>query len=157
MQPEYTNSIGRKINFAMSAINSLTTELLKEYDLSPTQWVALSVLWMHDGVSLKTLTEYMRTAKSATSRLIGRMESQGLIERRTVLENRRVIQIFLTDAGKKLEYLSDINQQVNSMVLAGLSKVECNEISKSLERIELNAINEIERLKLKKQNHEIKY
>jgi DNA-binding MarR family transcriptional regulator len=146
-KPRYLNSIGRQLNFAMSAVDALTAELLSEYDLSPVQWVALSALWRQDGVTMNVLADYMRATASATSRLLGRMEERELIERRTVKENRRIIQIWLTEKGKELDHLKDLHKKVNACVLDGLSVAERKLLAKGLERIASNAIREVEKAK----------
>jgi DNA-binding MarR family transcriptional regulator len=146
-KPRYLNSIGRQLSFAMSAVDSLTAQLLSEYDLSPIQWVALSALWRQDGVTLNVLADYMRATASATSRLLGRMEERGLIERRTVKDNRRIIQIWLTKRGKELDHLKDLHKKVNARVLDGLSAAERKLLANGLERIASNAVREVERVK----------
>jgi DNA-binding MarR family transcriptional regulator len=146
-KPRYLDSIGRRLNFAMSAVDLLTAELLSEHELSPVQWVALSALWRQDGVTLNVLADYMRATASATSRLLGRMEERGVIERRTVKENRRIIQIWLTEKGKELDHLKDLHKKVNACVLDGLSVAERKLLAKGLERIASNAIREVEKAK----------
>jgi DNA-binding MarR family transcriptional regulator len=146
-KPRYLDSIGRRLNFAMSAVDLLTAELLSEHELSPVQWVALSALWRQDGVTLNVLADYMRATASATSRLLGRMEERGFIERRTVKENRRIIQIWLTEKGKALAHLKDLHKKVNACVLDGLSVAERKLLAKGLERIASNAAREVERAK----------
>jgi DNA-binding MarR family transcriptional regulator len=143
-KPRYLDSIGRRLNFAMSAVDALTTQLLDEYDLSPVQWVALSALWRQDGMTVNVLADYMRATASATSRLLGRMEERGLIERRTVSENRRILQIWLTKKGKELDHLKDLHKKVNSCVLDGLTTAERKLLAKGLERVTSNAVREAE-------------
>lgn len=143
--PKHLDSIGRRLNFAMSAVDSLTTELLKEHDLSRVQWVALSALWQQDGVTMTALADYLRATASSTSRLLGRMEERGLIERRTVKEDRRIIQIWLTKKGKALEQLKDLHKTVNARVLRGLSTGERKLLAKALDRVASNAMREVER------------
>jgi DNA-binding MarR family transcriptional regulator len=143
--PRYLDSIGRRLSFASSAVDALTTELLREHDLSPVQWVALSVLWRQDGITVSALADYLRSTASATSRLLGRMEDGGLIERRTVRENRRILQIWLTEKGRQLDHLNDLHQRVNNYVLRGLTAAERKLISEGLDRIASNAAHEVER------------
>jgi DNA-binding MarR family transcriptional regulator len=142
---EYLDSIGRRLNFATSAVDALTAELLREHDLSPVQWVALSVLWRRDGITVNALAAYMRATAPATSRLLGRMEERGLIERRTVDEDRRILQIRLTKKGWDLEHLRDLHEVVNNLVMDGLTASERTALSAGLERIAANAAKEVER------------
>jgi DNA-binding MarR family transcriptional regulator len=146
-KPEYLDSIGRRLAFAMSAVEALTTELLSGYDLSPVQWVALSALWRQDGMTVGALADYMRASMSATSRLLGRMEERGLIERRTVNENRRILQVWLTQKGKELDHLKDLHNKVNNCVLDSFAAEERKAVANGLERIAANAVQAVERLK----------
>jgi DNA-binding MarR family transcriptional regulator len=144
-KPRYLDSIGRRLNFAMSAVDALTAQLLNEYDLSPVQWVALSALWRQDGITVNVLADYMRATASATSRLLGRMEERGLIERRTVSENRRILQIWLTEKGRELDQLKDLHKKVNNCVLDGLTAAERKLLAKGLERVTSNASRAVEK------------
>jgi DNA-binding MarR family transcriptional regulator len=144
-KPRYLDSIGRRLAFALSAVDALTAELLSDYDLSPVQWVALSALWRQDGINVNVLADYMRATASATSRLLGRMEERGLIERRTVNENRRILQIWLTEKGKEMDHLKNLHKKVNNCVLNGLTATERKVLAKGLERIASNAFRGVER------------
>jgi DNA-binding MarR family transcriptional regulator len=73
------------------------------------------------------------------------MEERGLIERRTVSENRRILQIWLTEKGKKLDHLKDLHKKVNNCVLDGLTSAERRLLAKGLERVTSNAIREVEK------------
>lgn len=148
--PTYPDSIGRRLTFAGSAVTALTGELLREHDLSPLQWVALAALWRQDGMTVTVLADYMRASVSATSRLLGRMETRGLIERRTVKSNRRILEVWLTAAGKKLRHLDDLYVNVNELVLADLSPAERATFIETLERISDAATVEAERRKPQK-------
>jgi DNA-binding MarR family transcriptional regulator len=75
------------------------------------------------------------------------MEERGLVERRAVKENRRIIQIWLTKKGKELSHLKDLHKKVNACVLDGLSATERKLLANGLERIASNATREMERAK----------
>ena len=62
-------------------------------------------------------------------------------------ENRRIIQIWLTEKGKELDHLKDLYKKVNACVLDGLSVAERKLLAKGLERIASNAAREVERAK----------
>lgn len=145
--PEYPNSIGRHLAFASSAVNALSTELLREHGLRPLQWVALSALYQQDGMTVSALADYTRSSVSATSRLLGRMEERGLVIRKAVDGNRRALRVCLTDKAKKINKLRDFHKKVNDLVLADLSAAEREALLSCLERISLSASRAVDRLR----------
>jgi DNA-binding MarR family transcriptional regulator len=146
-QHDYPDSIGRRLAFAVSAVNGLTATLLREHGLTPLQWVALCALWRRDGMTVSVLADYMKASVSATSRLLGRLEARRLIERRTVDSNRRILEVWLTEDAKKLDHLKDLYEEVNNLVLCDLSAEEREQFLSILGRISLTATRETERLK----------
>lgn len=79
-------------------------ELLKQYQLTPTQYNMLRILRGAgaDGITCSQATERMLTADPDITRLLDRMETQGLIVRGRSKEDRRVVITRITDRGLEL-------------------------------------------------------
>ena len=82
---------------------ALERELQRRHRLSVTEFEALQRLaeHTHQGCRLQQLVEDVHMSQSALSRLIGRLESEGLVDRRSCSDDRRGIVACLTDAGRE--------------------------------------------------------
>ncbi len=81
---------------------ALERELQRKHQLSATELEALQSLadFEQHGCRLQELVECVHMSQSAMSRLVSRLEAQGLIERRSCSSDRRGIFAVLTRAGR---------------------------------------------------------
>jgi DNA-binding MarR family transcriptional regulator len=77
--------------------------LLKEHNLSGPQYNALRIL-RGEGQSMQVyqIAERMVTPQTDITRLVDRLEKSGLVERERCGEDRRVVWVQLTSAGKSI-------------------------------------------------------
>lgn len=90
--------------FIMAIQSMIHKELLTALDdtpLSMGQPKILDYLLEHDGSSQKEIAVGCYIEQPTLTVLLGRMESNGLVERRTKDNNRRTLYVYLTDDGKK--------------------------------------------------------
>jgi len=132
-------SLGRQLNFTAASSSTLCNTLLAEHDLTLAQWVVLGALWQRDELSVSEVSEYTGNAGPATSRIIDRMVDKGLVGRRTDPADRRAAKVFLDEKGEELRYLESFYQQVNKVLLKGLSEAESKMLYDLLDRVNLNA------------------
>lgn len=74
----------------------------KPYVVTPPQWGALEMLLAEDGVTIGAMSQKRGIDAPTATGIITRMEQNGLVERRHVREDRRVVKIFLTDEGRDI-------------------------------------------------------
>ena len=77
--------------------------LLKELNLTYTQYLVMMALWEKEPVIVKSLGECLFLGTGTLSPVIQRLEAKGYIERASIEEDERIVAILLTDAGKKLK------------------------------------------------------
>lgn len=88
---------------ASLAMTKLYKPLLDELGLTYPQYLAMLVLWEHDGVAVSELGERLHLDSGTLTPLLKRLESAELVTRlRDVQDERRVL-IRLTAAGRKLK------------------------------------------------------
>jgi DNA-binding MarR family transcriptional regulator len=75
---------------------------LRAYDLSVPQCDVLTTLTEREGVSQQELAARLYVTKGNISGLVDRLESSGLVERRSLQNDRRSHAIHLTLAGREL-------------------------------------------------------
>ncbi len=87
---------------------------LSEHNITATQYVVLEVLRERDGVSLSLLGRKLYFDNPTITGIVDRMERDGLVERRRIANDRRVINVFLTAKGKELAHRTcDIAEVIN--------------------------------------------
>lgn len=99
---------------------ALERELQRRHRLSVTELEALQCLASNDQHScrLQQLTDDVHMSQSALSRLIGRLEDEGLVKRETCTEDRRGIYAVITEEGlKRLAEAEPTQQEVLSKTL----------------------------------------
>ncbi|WP_332741688.1 MarR family winged helix-turn-helix transcriptional regulator [Hydrogenophaga sp.] len=88
---------------ASLAMTKLYKPLLDEIGLTYPQYLAMLVLWEHDGVAVSELGERVHLDSGTLTPLLKRLEAAELVTRlRDVQDERRVL-IRLTAAGRKLK------------------------------------------------------
>ena len=109
------------------------TEKLSVFDLTPVQYAVLYCLWENDKKSPKEIAERLKLENSTISGILERMEKKDLIKRMISKEDRRFIQIMLTEKGAVLEkdVLAAVDK-VNEEVMSVFSKEECENLKTQL-------------------------
>jgi MarR family transcriptional regulator, organic hydroperoxide resistance regulator len=99
--------------------------LLDEYGLYPGQERILFLLWEEEGLTLSKLAEKLEVQAPTITKMITRMESSGVLERRAAPWDSRTTQVFLTDKGKGLKQaVEKAYEKLERETAAGLSKKE---------------------------------
>jgi DNA-binding MarR family transcriptional regulator len=85
-------------------LRALEEELFGQYDLTPQQYNALRLLAGEHPDKVRTLDLAGRLVSRAPdiTRLLDKLERRGLVERDRPVDNRRVVYIGITDAGRAL-------------------------------------------------------
>jgi len=112
------------IMYTSSWITGKISSVLKPYDISPQQFNILRILNGQKGkpATIKMLTERMIDKMSNTSRLVEKLKMKGLVDRRECEQDRRQVDIFLTDKGFKV--MSDCSNEIAKNVEGTLNLTE---------------------------------
>jgi DNA-binding MarR family transcriptional regulator len=93
----------RSVTYAYAeALRAHCEERGKPYVITPSQWGALSLLLVQDGMTIGTMSQKRGVDAPAATGIITRLEQNGLVERRHNREDRRVVKVYLTDEGKDI-------------------------------------------------------
>ena len=94
---------------------------LAMHDVPFGHWTFLRVLWEHDGLSQKQLSDEVGVMEPTTFTAVKAMELRGWIERRQRAENRKNMHVYLTGEGRALKAkLVPLAEEVNCLGIAGL-------------------------------------
>ncbi len=133
---DFDYNLGFLLSRAARSMKRALDSKLSQYAITSTQYVVLEKLWETDGLSLTELGKSLDFDGTTITGISDRMERDGLVERRRHPDDRRVINIFLTEKGKKLKNsLAHCASDVNNAALDSLSKTERAQIGTMLEKI----------------------
>lgn len=101
------------IMYTQNVIGEHFNETMKEYDLSPEQFNVLRILRGQKGkpANMCVIQERMIAKTSNTTRLVDKLLLKGLVTREVCEENRRKMEILITEKG--LNLLSELDPLVN--------------------------------------------
>ncbi len=109
---------------------------LSEYDVTPVQHGVLSCLMGKSYDTPKHLAENLSLETSTISGILDRMQKKGLIDRVVNKEDRREVQVRITEKGRELEdKIGIITDEVNAEVLKNFTDDEIAYIKNSLRTI----------------------
>jgi MarR family transcriptional regulator, lower aerobic nicotinate degradation pathway regulator len=106
------------------------------FGITPQQYAVLRVLAEHDGVDQITLAGLAALNRTTVGELVARLEGAKYLRRKDTNDDRRVKQLFITAAGRKLIVAIDADvQRVQERLLEPLSKIERKQFVDYLARI----------------------
>ena len=112
-------------------------ERVAEEGLSSGQPKVLEFLLEHDGCMQKEIAHSVEAA-SVTS-LLNKMERDGLVQRKIPQDNRRVSQVWLTEAGRqKAQMVRDTFTRLEERLFQGFTSRERQSLLDMLQRIQEN-------------------
>ena len=114
----------------------ITKEVARRVELTGPQLTVLKVLEGVGDLSLSELSERIRAQNSTVTGIIDRMEREGLVVRARSTEDRRVVNIRLTEKGAKIAREIAVEpMEVFRSALESLSGAEMQELLRILTKI----------------------
>jgi MarR family transcriptional regulator, 2-MHQ and catechol-resistance regulon repressor len=114
-----------------------TKELFASEDITPQQFNILRILRGSFPQPLSTLQirERMLDKMSDTSRIVDRLINKGLVKKGTCKTDRRLVDVIITDKGKKMLERLDKRQDELDNIIGNLSEKEAATLSELLDKI----------------------
>ena len=114
-----------------------TRHFFESEDITPQQFNILRILRGSYPQPLSTLQirERMLEKMSDTSRLVDRLIAKGYVKKLTCKKDRRLVDVIITDNGKKMLERLDKKQDEIDGVLGNLSEKDANILSDLLDKI----------------------
>lgn len=125
------------ILYTYNWITERTKELFATEDITPQQFNILRILRGSHPKPLSTLQirERMLDKMSDTSRIVDRLISKGLVKKGVCKDDRRLVDVMITDKGRKLLDRMDARQDELDNILGNISKKEASMLSELLDKI----------------------
>ena len=133
------NAIGFLLIDSSRMLRRIFNERVTPPGLTQAQWRALVHLSRNEGLNQVTLADLLDVQPITVARLIDKLVTAELVERRPDPNDRRALMLFLTPkATPLLERIWDIAEETYALVLAGLSPEERDELARMLTRLRAN-------------------
>jgi DNA-binding MarR family transcriptional regulator len=101
MKSPYAKTVGYELLHAARLHRARSAQLLTELGLFPGQEQVLTLLAAENGCTMGDLAAELRVRPPTASKTVARLAAQGLVERRTVNGDGRVVRVELTDEGRR--------------------------------------------------------
>jgi DNA-binding MarR family transcriptional regulator len=103
--------------------------LLRELDLTYPQYLAMTLLWREDGLTVGKLAQRLRLESGTVTPLIKRLEQAGLLTRCRSRIDERQVNVQLTAKGMALEHVAhrligDMKELVGSRFIEDTALIE---------------------------------
>jgi MarR family transcriptional regulator for hemolysin len=136
-------SPARELGFALNDVARLlrtySDQRARELGTTRAQWAVLSRLQRCEGVKQSELAEALDLAPITLGRLLDKLASAGLVERRDDPADRRAHRLHLTaTAAPTLRELAALAEDVMGRALSGLDEDEIRAIHKGLTTVKSN-------------------
>lgn len=118
-------SLGHLMKRVMLLMQRRVERRLVVHDLTSAQWIPLWQLSLGHADTAQGLAALMNMDAGAMTRLIDRLESKGLLARERSQDDRRVVRLRLTAAGREVVgHIPPVLAEVNNEALEGFTKEE---------------------------------
>ena len=132
-------SVGSVIKGVIGSITSQVDRRLVDHDLTHAQWVPLFKLAHGECGTVAELARTLQSDPGAMTRALDRLEAKGLVARVRSSEDRRVVNLELTEAGREVAaVVPAVLAEVLNLHLAGFSKQEWRALLDMLKRMRAN-------------------
>ena len=123
--------------YTLSWMRDKTKCIFEAEDITPQQFNILRILRgsFPDPLSTLQIRERMLEKMSDTSRIVDRLIAKGLVKKLTCKNDRRLVDVIISDKGKKLLERLDARQDEIDGVLGKLSEKDANILSDLLDKI----------------------
>ena len=103
------------------------------------QWILLKIIEEHDGLTQKELADKSFRDPSSITRTLDLLNKKGLVERKSVEDNRRQYDLCLTKKGQSFidEYMSVVNNH-RAKSIDGISQEDLKTLNMLLGKIQQN-------------------
>ena len=139
-QPKFRNEHQKAVVnllFTVSWLKEQTKAIFDPEDITPQQFNILRILRGSHPKPLSTqaIRDRMVEKMSDTSRIVDRLIVKGLVKKVTCESDRRLVDVQITDKGRKLLERFDLKENEMDEIVKGLNEAEAKELNHLLDKI----------------------
>jgi DNA-binding MarR family transcriptional regulator len=134
--PDDRRYIGFLISDVARMMRSSFDRRVRRIGLTRSQWLVLSLLYRHPGISQSELAEMLEVERAAAGRMIDRMQRRNWLVRRPDSADRRVNRLYLTPEAKDVQAdMGRIAEEMLDDAMASLAVGERHLLTEMMERV----------------------
>lgn len=128
---------GINLMYTYGWVMERTKELFAIEDITPQQFNILRILRGSHPQPLSTLQirERMLDKMSDTSRIVDRLLTKGLVKKATCKTDRRLVDVLISDKGRKMLERLDLRQEELDNIIGHLTEREAATLSELLDKL----------------------
>ncbi|MFZ7946294.1 MarR family winged helix-turn-helix transcriptional regulator [Neobacillus sp. 19] len=139
MKYEPLNNIGVMIHAVDLDITKFVNDKLKAIQLTNEQNLLMALLWEREGISQNEMAAKLNKDKAGIARMISTLEKKGYIRRKSCPNDKRSVEVYLTEEGRKLgDDVIPINKNIMQALNNGMTEEEIGELRRLLMKIRGN-------------------
>jgi DNA-binding MarR family transcriptional regulator len=124
------------IRQAQLAVSNLLQDAMQAFDLTAAQYTILSIVANRGGISSADLARRISVTPQSINEIISHLERQRLVSRQEAPENRRILQITITAAGRKLLAACDkVVDELEAELFQSLSRKDASVLNELLQKV----------------------
>src|SRR5437868_3803739 len=124
------------IRQAQLAVSGLLQEAMQKFDLTASQYTILSIVFNRPGISSADLARRVAVTPQSINEVISSLERLRLVVRQEAPDNRRILQINITPAGKRLLASCDkVVDDIEASLFSTLNRRELNTLVDLLQKV----------------------
>ncbi len=132
---EKIERIKEQISKIHRIMRSVFDSQMKNYDITPSQFEVLMSLWAEDGLVLSDIGRRLFRDGPTITGIIDRLEQKKLVRRERSTKDRRVIRVFVTQKGFKLnENLMKVQDEAGRLIMKDFSDKDIDILEKILDK-----------------------
>lgn len=137
--PDPERSLGFLVHDVARLLRRSFNRGVEPLGLTQTQWRAIAQLSRNEGINQVTLADILEVQPISLARMLDRMQEAGIVERRPDPNDRRAVQLYLTDAAKPiLEGLRRQASRVHDQAVAGMPEKVQDQLIEALRALKQN-------------------
>lgn len=138
--PDEWQKLAVNILYTSSWLNTHQLRFFKQFDLTAQQYNILRILRGQKGkpLSIHELTTRMIDPSSNSSRLVDKLKSKKLIDRKTCPNDRRQVEVILTEEGSELLKVIDVQMPDMFRIFNSISISEAKQLNALLDKCRTN-------------------
>jgi MarR family transcriptional regulator, transcriptional regulator for hemolysin len=137
---EHGYSLQRQIGLRMTIITRMQRNYFDRkvagLGVTRSQWAMIAVVARRPGSTQRSIAEALEMSEASAGRLIDRLCSDGILERRDRRDDRRARAVYLTDKAEPLlEQLGTIAREAEDLIFRGFSEDDLGKMLELMNRI----------------------
>lgn len=138
---ERKRNISLRISVLARIVRNNFDRQVSALNVTRSQWAMIAVVAHQPGATQRMIADALEMSEASAGRLVDRLCTEGLLERRPRDDDRRARAVYLTDAAKPLlEKLSIIADQNEDRLFRNFSESELETLRTLLDKVYNNTI-----------------